>query len=62
MRKVLMTLVGLVALAVGLLWAAQGAGFVRWPQASSMIDETNWIYWGGALALLGILILWRARR
>jgi hypothetical protein len=27
-----------------------------------MIGATNWIYWGGALALLGVLILWRARR
>jgi hypothetical protein len=62
MRKVLMTFVGLVALAVGLLWAAQGAGFVQWPQSSMMIGEANWIYWGGALALLGILIIWRARR
>lgn len=62
MRRVLMTLVGLVALAAGLLWATQGAGYVHWPQSSTMIGETNWIYWGGALALLGVLIVWRARR
>jgi hypothetical protein len=62
MRKVLMTLVGIVALVMGLLWAAQGANLLPWPRTSVMIGETNWIYWGDALALLGVLILWRARR
>jgi MYXO-CTERM domain-containing protein len=62
MRKILMTIVGLAALVVGLLWAAQGAGLVQWPRTSFMIGETNWIYWGTALAVLGLLILWRARR
>jgi len=62
MRKILMTVVGLAALAVGLLWAAQGAGLVQWPRTSFMIGATNWIYWGAALAVLGLLILWRARR
>lgn len=62
MRKILMTIVGLIALAVGLLWAGQGAGYVQWPRTSFMIGETNWIYWGAALAVFGLLILWRARR
>ena len=62
MRKVLMTLVGIVALVVGLLWAAHFANWRPWPRTSVMIGETNWIYWGDALALLGVLILWRARR
>lgn len=62
MRKVLMTLAGLVALAVGLLWVGQGTGIVQWPRTSFMIGASNWIYWGGALAILGLLILWRARR
>lgn len=62
MRKLLMTIVGVIALAVGLLWAAQGAGYVQWPRTSFMIGETNWIYWGGALAVLGLLIIWRGRR
>lgn len=62
MRKVLMTVAGLVALAVGLLWIGQGMDIVQWPRTSFMIGESNWIYWGGGLAVLGLLLLWRARR
>ena len=62
MRKVLMTVGGLIALAVGLLWVGQGTGYVQWPRTSFMIGQSNWIYWGAGLAVLGLLILWRARR
>jgi hypothetical protein len=55
--KTALTLIGIIALAVGLLWMGQGLGYVRWPASSFMIDETPWIYYGGATAVLGVLLI-----
>jgi hypothetical protein len=61
MRKPLM-LVGLLALAVGLLWIGQGTGYVAWPQSSFMISQSQWAYYGAALAVVGLILVWRGRR
>jgi uncharacterized membrane protein len=46
MRQLLL-IVGLVALAVGLLWIGQGTGVINWPQSSFMIKQ---IQWAGGMA------------
>ena len=61
MRTPLLIL-GLAALAIGLLWIAQGTGVIKWPESSFMISQTQWIYYGGALAVVGILLIIFARR
>jgi hypothetical protein len=53
---------GIVALPVGLLWIGQGTGVVNWPQSSFMIRQTQWAYYGSALAVVGLILIWRARR
>jgi hypothetical protein len=55
--KTAQTLVGIIALAMGLLWMGQGLGYVRWPASSFMIDATPWIYSGGGMAALGVLLI-----
>jgi len=55
--KTALTLIGILALAMGLLWMGQGLGYVRWPASSFMIDETAWVYYGGATAVLGVLLI-----
>jgi hypothetical protein len=55
--KTALTLVGIIALAMGLLWMGQGLGYVRWPASSFMIDETSWIYYGGGMTALGALLI-----
>jgi len=60
--KTALTLIGIIALAMGLLWMGQGLGYVRWPASSFMIDESTWIYYGGGIAVLGILLIVFARR
>jgi len=60
--KVLLTLAGLILLAAGLVFMGQGSGYFPWPAESFMIDETQWVYYGGAIAAVGILLLviaWR---
>jgi hypothetical protein len=56
------TLIGIMALAMGFLWMGQGSGYIPWPASSFMISQTKWIYYGGALAVVGIILIVVARR
>lgn len=55
-------LLGVLAVLIGLLWIGQGTGVVNWPQSSFMIKQTQWAYYGAGLALVGLILIWRARR
>jgi uncharacterized membrane protein len=61
MRKLLLT-VGLIALAIGLLWIGQGTGVVAWPRSSFMINEIQWAGYGAALAAVGLILIWQSQR
>ena len=61
MRQSLL-IVGLLALAIGLLWIGQGTGVIKWPESSFMISQIQWAGYGGALAVLGLILIWRSRR
>jgi len=61
MRTVLL-LVGIVALAIGLLWVGQGTGYVHWPSTSFMISQIQWAYYGAGLAIAGLVLIYLARR
>ena len=58
----LLLLIGILVLAAGLLFIGQGWGLIRWPARSFMIDETRWIYYGGAIAVAGLVLVILARR
>lgn len=60
--KTLLLILGLIVFAMGLLWVGQGTGMVRWPASSGMIDQMNWAYYGGAAALLGLVVMWYSRK
>jgi hypothetical protein len=60
--KTALTFVGIVALAMGLLWMGQGSGYIPWPASSFMISQSQWIYYGGALAVAGVILIVFARR
>ncbi len=61
MRRLLLT-VGLLALAIGLLWIGQGLGVINWPQSSFMIRQMQWAGYGAALAALGLILIWQSKR
>ena len=61
MRR-LLTIIGFLALAVGLLWIGQGTGMIAWPASSFMISQVQWAWYGAALAVLGMVLIWRGRR
>jgi hypothetical protein len=55
-------IVGLLALAIGLLWIGQGTGVIAWPASSFMISQIQWAWYGAALAALGVILIWRGKR
>jgi hypothetical protein len=61
MRNLLLIL-GVVALLIGLLWIGQGTGYVAWPQSSFMINQIQWAWYGAALAVVGLILIWRGKR
>ena len=53
---------GILALLIGLVWIGQGTGYITWPQSSFMISQMQWAYYGAALAVVGLILIWRGRR
>jgi hypothetical protein len=60
--RIIMLVVGTIAVLIGLLWIGQGMGLVRWPASSFMIDVTAWAVRGCVLALGGVLMIVFGRR
>jgi hypothetical protein len=60
--RIIMTIIGVLALLMGLLWIGQGFGLVMWPSSSFMLEQKIWALWGSVLAAIGALLIWRGRR
>ncbi|WP_210106058.1 MULTISPECIES: hypothetical protein [Rhizobium/Agrobacterium group] len=60
--RILLTVLGVLATVMGLIWMAQGSGLFPYPASSFMINQTPWILRGGLLALAGLAVIWAARR
>jgi hypothetical protein len=61
MRRTLLIL-GLIGLAIGLLWIGQGTGVVAWPRSSFMIKEIQWAGYGAVLSAVGLILIWQGQR
>jgi hypothetical protein len=57
-----LTLIGLLMLAAGLLFMGQGSGVIPWPAESFMISQTRWVYYGGVIAIVGLVLAILGRR
>ena len=60
--KTLLLLIGIIALLAGLQFVGQGSGYIPWPAESFMISQTKWIYYGAAIAAVGVLLIIVGRR
>jgi uncharacterized membrane protein len=60
--RTLLLILGLLALAIGLLWIGQGTGMINWPPSSFMIRQIQWAGYGAALAALGLILIWQSKR
>ena len=59
--KIALTIVGMFAVLLGLLWIGQGTGVIRFIP-SPMIDQSIWSMWGVLLATVGVGCLVFSRR
>jgi len=55
-------LVGIVMILMGLLWVGQGLGMIMWPPSSFMLADRTWSRNGLVVALVGLGLVWIARR
>ena len=60
--KGILAVVGVALVLVGTLWALQGLDIVRWPASSFMLGDTTWTRNGVVTAVVGIVLIWFARR
>ena len=60
--KGIMAIVGIAAILVGGLWILQGLDIVRWPASSFMLGDPTWTRNGAVLAVVGVALVWFARR
>ncbi len=54
-----LSIIGFLALAIGLLWIGQGTGAIRWPQSSFMINQLQWAGYGAMLGAVGLILIWQ---
>lgn len=59
--RVILFIIGLLAIVMGLLWVGQGTGLVMWPASSFMLADRTWAVNGLILAAVGGIIVWLSR-
>jgi hypothetical protein len=60
--KTLLIIIGVILLLSGVVFMGQGSRYFPYPAESFMIGASQWIYYGGGIALVGVLLLvmgWR---
>ena len=60
--KGISAIVGVAMILVGGLWVLQGLDILRWPASSFMLGDTTWTRNGIVLAVVGVFLVWFARK
>jgi uncharacterized membrane protein len=60
--KPLLTVIGIILVIMGVVFTGQGSGYFPYPASSFMISQTRWTYYGGAIALAGLILVFLGRR
>jgi hypothetical protein len=59
--RTLLRIFGMLLLVLGLLFMAQGSGYLPWPAESFMVADRNWVFYGSAIAAVGFLVIIASR-
>ena len=59
--RTLLRILGMLLLLLGLLFMAQGSGYLPWPAESFMVGDRNWVFYGGSIAAVGFLVVIASR-
>ncbi|HZR62412.1 MAG TPA: hypothetical protein VFA80_15820 [Xanthobacteraceae bacterium] len=59
--RTLLRILGMLLLLLGLLFMAQGSGYLPWPAESFMVGDRNWVFYGGGIAAVGFLVVIASR-
>lgn len=57
----LLRIFGMLLLVLGLLFMAQGSGYLPWPAESFMVGDHSWVFYGGGIAAIGFLVIFASR-
>jgi hypothetical protein len=60
--KAVLIVVGIILLLAGLVFMGQGSRYFPYPAESFMVGASQWIYYGGGIAVVGLVLLviaWR---
>jgi hypothetical protein len=60
--RIALVVLGMVFVILGIVFMGQGSGYFPYPASSFMIRATNWIYYGGAIAIIGLILIFIGRR
>jgi uncharacterized membrane protein len=60
--KIILTILGGLMVAMGVLWIGQGLNLIQWPASSFMIGVPTWSWRGALLAIAGAALIWYPRR
>lgn len=60
--RLLLLIVGIIAVLTGLVWIGQGTGYFPYPASSFMIKATQWAWYGLVVMLVGLGLIWLSRR
>ncbi|CDN47103.1 hypothetical protein [Neorhizobium galegae] len=60
--RLALSIIGALLVVLGLIWIGQGSGAFPYPASSFMINQTPWIIRGAIAAIVGVVVIWGARR
>ncbi|MGH7247862.1 MAG: hypothetical protein ACREH9_07130 [Pseudomonadota bacterium] len=60
MKRLLM-LLGVILVVLGIVFAAQGSGYLPWPAESFMVGDSRWTFYGGAIGAVGLIVIFAAQ-
>jgi hypothetical protein len=60
--RIVLLVVGFLGIIGGVVWIGQGTGYFPYPESSFMIDQTPWAWRGLGMAVVGVVLVFAARR